>query len=156
MKKVLSIVLCMSLCIMCTLPISAAEVMPKKNGIEKEEVSTTSGSNYFSKILPKLNSINGTVSNVVTFSSGSISGSERVVTSISLYVRVSSGSDPFIIYIQAPDGTIYSFVITTSGTITIDNFNGCDPKGSWKIWIETQGTVSSATITAKICYDYSY
>lgn len=155
MKKVLSMILCVSLCIMYALPISAAEVVPKEIDIEKEEVSATSGSNSFSKTLPKLISINGTESGIVTITSGSISGNVQV-TSIKLYVRVSSGSDSFIIYIQAPDGTIYSFVVTESGTIIIDNFNGCDPTGSWKIWIETQGTISTANITMTVNYSYNY
>lgn len=89
----------------------------------------------------------------VTVSSGSISGNAQV-TSISLYVRVSSGSSPVIIYIQAPDGTIYSFRITTSGTITSNQFNGCDPSGDWKIWVEPKEIISS--ITLKVCYDYIY
>ncbi len=153
MRKVFSMILCISLCIMYALPVSAAELMPKENIIEKEEISATSSSNYFSKALPMLSSTNGIASRVVTITSGSIVGSAQV-TSIRLYVRVSSGSDPCILYIQAPDGTIYSFVITKSGIITIDNFNGCDPSGNWKIWIETQGTMSTVSGTIKVNYSY--
>ena len=97
--------------------------------IEKEDVSATSGSNSFSRTLSKLALMNGTA----TFSSGSISSNAQV-TSISLYVRASSGSFPVIIYIQAPDGTTQSGVITQSGTITFNDFSGCNPSGSWKIW----------------------
>ena len=153
MKKVLSIILCMSLCIMDTLPVSAMEVMPKENVIEKEEVSATSGSSCFSKSLSKLSSVNGATSKVVTFTSGSVvSGAQ--VTSIKVFVNKSTGSDPFIIYIQAPDGTIYSFLVTGSETIVLDYFNGCDPSGSWKIWIKTQGLVSTANITLTVYYSY--
>ena len=106
---------------MYNLPVSAAEIMPKENVIEKEEISATSGSNYFSHTLPRLALMNGTA----TFSSGSISGNAQV-TSISLYVRVSSRSSPVIIYIQAPDGTIYSFRIAASVTITSNQFNLMD------------------------------
>lgn len=53
MKKVLSIIMCMSLFIMWTLPVSAAEVISKENIIEKEDVSATSGSNSFSRTLSK-------------------------------------------------------------------------------------------------------
>lgn len=127
MKKILSIILCMSLCIMCTLPVSAAEVIPKENVIEKAEVSATADSNYFSRTLPKLDSMNGIASNSVTFSTGSVSGGAQI-TSISFYVRASG--DPFILYIQDPDGTMYSFVITKSGTVTIDNLSGCNPLGT--------------------------
>lgn len=153
MKKILSIILCMGLCIMYTLPVSATEAVPKENDIEKEEISATSGSNYFSGVLPKLSSTSSTASRVVTLPTGSTSGSAHV-TSIRLYVR--AGGYPFILYLQAPDGTIYSFVITKSETITLDNINGCNPSDSWKIWIETQGTVSTATITATIYYDYNF
>lgn len=86
MKKVLSIIMCMSLFIMWTLPVSAAEVISKENIIEKEDVSATSGSNSFSRTLSKLALMNGTA----TFLSGSISSNAQV-TSISLYVRASSG-----------------------------------------------------------------
>ncbi len=110
-KNVLSVILCISLCIMDTLPVSAAELMPKENIIEKEEISATLSSNYFSKAFPELSSINGTASRVVTITSGSISSGAKI-TSIGLYVSVSSGSSPLILYIQASDGTIYSFVIT--------------------------------------------
>lgn len=153
MKKVLSIILCMCLCIMYTLSVSAAEAVPKGNVIEKEEISATAGSNYFSGVLPKLSSASGVASRVVTLPTGSISGSAQI-TSISLYVR--AGGDPFILYLQAPDGTIYSFVITKSETITLGDINGFDPSDSWKLWIETQGTVSTATITAKIYYEYNF
>ncbi len=152
MKKVLSMILCVSLCIMYALPVSAAEVMPKENVIEKEEVSAISGSNFFSRTLSKLSLINGTA----TFSSGSISGSEQFVTSLSLSVRVASGISPFILYIQAPDGTTNSVVITKSTTINLDDFNGCNPSGSWKIWSEPQGALLTATIRVTVYYDYSY
>ncbi len=149
MKKVLSIILCMSLFIMCTLPVSAAEVMTKENVLEKEELSAILNSNCFSRTLSGLALMNGTA----TVSSGSISGNAQV-TSISLYVRISSGSSPVIVYIQAPDGTRYSFRITTSGTITSNQFNGCDPSGTWKIWVEPKEIIPS--ITLKVCYDYIY
>lgn len=153
MKKIISFFVCMNLCITLAMPVSAAEIMPKENVIEKEEASTTLGSNSFSKVLPKLSSVNGTASKIVTFSTGSTSGSAQI-TSIKLYVRVASGSSPFILNMQAPDGTTYSFVITKSETIILDNFNGCDLSGSWKIWIETQGTASTADITVTLNYSY--
>ena len=153
MKKVLSFVLCISLCIIYTLPVSAVEMLPKEDVIEKEEISVTSSSNYYSKPLPTLSSINGTASRVATFTTGSISDGMQI-TSISLNIRVSTGCDPFMLYIQAPYGTIYSFNLTKGGNITVDDFNGCDPSGSWKIWIETQGTVSKIDGTIKVCFSY--
>lgn len=154
MKKVLSIILSISLCLIMPIQVSAMEVIPKENVVEKEKSNTsTHASNSFSKSFPKLISANGIASNIAAFSTGSISSSAQI-TSISIYVRVSTGSDPFILYVQAPDGTIYSFVITKSGTITINDFNGCDPSGTWKIWIETQGTVSTISGTFKVNYSY--
>ena len=41
-----------------------------------------------------------------------------------------------------------------SGTITINDFNGFDPSGKWKIWIVTKGTVSTSTETIKVYYTY--
>lgn len=95
MKKVLSIILCMSLCILYPLQVSAAEVLPKKDFAKKDEGSIISASNYYSKALPELRSANGTSSRVITFSLGSISGSMQV-TSISLNVRLLG--NPCIIY----------------------------------------------------------
>lgn len=143
MKKVLSIILSMSICFLLSIQVSAAEVLSKENIIEKEEISVISGSNCFSHTMSRLDLMDGTA----TFSSGSISGNVQV-TSIKLYVSVSS----VIIYIQAPDGTIYSFPITRSGTITLNQFNGCDPSDDWKIWVEPNGVVPS--ITVNVYYDY--
>ena len=41
-----------------------------------------------------------------------------------------------------------------NGTITINDFNGFDPSGKWKIWIVTKGTVSTSTETIKVYYTY--
>lgn len=153
MRKVMSIIICLAFCVMMAMPVSAAEEMPIENVIEKEEVHKTLSSNYFNKAFPELSSTSGNASKVVTITSGSISEGAQV-TSISIYVRVSLGSSPLILYIQAPDGTIYSFVITKNGTITINDFNGFDPSGTWKIWIETQGTVSTISGTFKVNYSY--
>lgn len=151
MKKILSIFMCMNLCIMLAIPVSAAEVLSKENVIEKEEISTTSSSDYYSKALPILSSTNGTASKVVTISVDSMSDSMQV-TSISLYIRL--GGSPCMLYIQAPYETIYTFNLTKGGNITVDDFNGCDPSGNWKIWIETQGTASTVSGTIKVYYGY--
>ena len=44
--------------------------------------------------------------------------------------------------------------VSKSGTITINDFNGFDPSGKWKIWIVTKGTVSTSTETIKVYYTY--
>lgn len=153
MKKFFSFLLCMNLCITLAMPVLAAEILPKEAVIEKEEISVTSSSNYYSKALPTLSSINGTASRVATFTTGFISDGMQI-TSIILYIRVSTGCSPFMLYIQAPYGTIYSFNLTKGGNITVDDFNGCDPSGIWKIWIETQGTASTVNGTIKVSYSY--
>lgn len=146
MKKALSIILCIGLCIMFVIPVSAEELPMEiqENSISKD------ATNYFSKTL-KLNSVNGISPEVVTYTPGSISGSAQI-SSISFYVRVSG--NPFILYVQAPDGTMHSFVINKSENVIIDDLNDCTPSGTWKIWIETLGIASTATITIKMNYSY--
>lgn len=149
MKKVLSIILSMSLCFLLPIQVSAAEVMPKENVIEKEEVSATTGSsNYISRTI-RLNSISGSESAHASISTGSVIGN---ISSIVFNVRASG--DPFKLYLQAPDGTLFWITMDSTGDIGVDNSNGKDLSGSWTIWIETLGTASSATISAKIYYDF--
>ena len=149
MKKVLSIILSMSLCFLLSRQVSAAEVMPKENVIEKEEVSTTTGSSSYISRTIRLNSTSGSESAHVSISTGSSSGN---ISSIIFNVR--TGGDPFKLYLQAPDGTLFWIVMDATGEIGVDNSNGKDLSGSWTIWIETLGTASSATISAKIYYDF--
>lgn len=121
MKKVILIITYISLCIMFAMPVTAAEVVSKEGVVEIKDVNTSLFStSSFSKTLSKINSINGIASPVMTFRSGSIIGSDAQITSVRLYVRTSAGSAPFIVYIQSPDGTIYSFVVTSSKTLELD------------------------------------
>lgn len=77
MKRVLLTILCISLCVMSTMTVSAAEVIPKENFIEIAESDTsTYGTNYFSKTV-MLNSINSSASSLITVSTGSISGNAQ-------------------------------------------------------------------------------
>lgn len=138
MKKIISyflsgIVLCTALLVT---PVSAAEVAPA------EETTT------------KLNSVYGTVSNISTVSSGSVSGSNPQILKIEVYSRVSSGSDSFYLYVEDGNGNVNYTTVSKSGTITINDFNGFDPSGKWKIWIVTKGTVSTSTETIKVYYTY--
>lgn len=149
MKKVLSIILSMSLCFLLSIQVSAAEEMPKENVIEKEEVSATTGSSSYISRTIRLNSTSGSESAHASISTGSSSGN---ISSIIFNVR--TGGDPFKLYLQAPDGTLFWIVMDTTGEIGVDNSNGKDLSGSWTIWIETLGTASSATISAKIYYDF--
>ena len=151
MKKVLSIILCMGLCMLCVLPVSAAEALPKEDVIEKEETNATSGSNYFRSQTIRLNSAGGNTSSKVKISTGSVIGN---ISSIILIVR--AGGDPFKLYLQSPDGTLFWIVMDATGEIGVDKFNGQNLSGSWMLWIETLGTASTATISMRINYDYNY
>lgn len=83
----------------------------------------------FQKSRPKLNSLNGS-SAMATLSSGSCSGNERSITSVSVNCRVSSGSSRYTLYVISPDGTTLSKSCGTSSTsYTFTGFNGEDPKG---------------------------
>lgn len=119
-------------------------------------VTATTGSNYFSKITPKLNSLNGSAA-TATLSSGSCSGTERSITSVSVYCRVSSGSSSYTLYVISPEGTVLSKSCgTSSTTYTFTGFNGEDPQGNWTIIIVSNGTVTTVTATLKVNYNYSY
>ena len=64
MKRKLSLLLVLTL--LCTLfvtPVSAAEAASYADA--QAVVTATSGSNYFSKITPKLNSLNGSSGNII-------------------------------------------------------------------------------------------
>lgn len=110
--------------------------------------------NYWTKTTTKLNSVYGTVSNISTVSSGSVSGSNPQILKIEVYSRVSLGSDSFYLYVEDGNGNVNYTTVSKSGTITINDFNGFDPSGKWKIWIVTKGTVSTSTETIKVYYTY--
>lgn len=112
------------------------------------------GYNYWTKTTTKLNSVYGTASNISTVSSGSVSGSNPQILKIEVYSRVSSGSDSFYLYVEDGNGNVNYTTVSKSGTITINDFNGFDPSGKWKIWIVTKGTVSTSTETIKVYYTY--
>ena len=154
MKRKLSLLLVVTL--LCTLfvtPVSAAEAASYTG--DQAVVTATSGSNYFSKITPKLNSLNGS-SAMATLSSGSCSGNERSITSVSVNCRVSSGSSRYTLYVISPDGTLSKSCGTSSTTYTFTGFNGEDPKGDWIIIIISDGVVTTVTATLKVNYNYSY
>ncbi len=156
MKKIISFITCIAMYLMLVMPVSAAEIMSEEETITMTEETEASvyATNYFRKITPKLNSVYGNPSNIATLSSGSVTGSDPQITSVTLYSRVSSGSDPFYLYVVDPNGYLDYFLVDSSGTITTNDFNGLDPTGDWKIWIETTGDVSTATITLTVNYRY--
>lgn len=143
-KALTAVIACMMACVMFVTPVFAA-------------------TNYFSKTTVKLNAYNGGSSTVSALSSGSVSGSERSITSVSLYCNVSRGSDPYTLYVQSPEGT--TAILdgpTSSTTLTSNAFAGEDPEGKWKIWIVNSGytthgnvyPVSTVTVTLKVYYEY--
>lgn len=117
------------------------------------------GSAYFSGTTVKLNALNGGSSVTSTISSGSLPSSSSSVTNVSATVTVSNGSSSFYLYVKNPAGTtVASQLVTGSSgvkTVTFSNFNNQNPQGAWKIWIETTGTVSTATVNLKVYYNYS-
>lgn len=150
MKKLMPIITSVVLCVMMAMPVSAAEVMSKENVLEKEEVSATTGSSYYISRTIRLNSTSGSESAHASISTGSVIGN---ISSIIFNVR--AGGNPFKLYLQAPDGTLFWITMDSTGDIGVDNSNGKDLSGTWTIWIETLGTASSATISAKIYYDFN-
>lgn len=156
MKKLISFITCIAMCVMFAMPVSAAEVVSEEETVTmtEESVASVYSTNYFRKITTKLNSVYGNPSEIVNLSSGSVTGNDPQITSVTLYSRVSSGSDPFYLYVVDPNGYLDYFLVSSSGTITTNDFNGLDPTGNWKIWIETTGDVSTATITLTVNYKY--
>lgn len=71
-----------------------------------------------------------------------------VVTSVDITFTVSAGSDPCYIFIQSPNGTIVRmgpYGPVTMRTVTTNLFNGEYPSGTWYVWIQTLGTVSTVS-----------
>lgn len=143
-KAFTAVIACMLACVMFVTPVFAA-------------------TNYFSKTTVKLNAYNGGSSTKSTVSSGSVSGTDRSITSVSLYCNVSSGTDPYTLYVLSPSGKQYSVSgPTSSTTLTTTAFNGEDPNGTWTIWIVNSGytthgniyPVSTVTVTLKVYYSY--
>jgi hypothetical protein len=112
---------------------------------------------YFSGTTVKLNALNGGSSVSSNISSGSIP-STAVVTGVIASVTVSNGSSSFYLYVKNPAGTTIAsqLVAGSSGVknVTFTDFNGQDPQGTWKVWIVTTGTVSTATVRLTVNYSY--
>lgn len=116
----------------------------------------------FSKTTSKMNAINGlTVTNSFT---GSAVSNNASITQVKVYLNVSSGSDPFNVYLQSPEGTIAQLTpSTTSGTYYLNDFNGESPKGTWYISVENLNVTynptrlyPTSTVTPTITVTYRY
>lgn len=143
-KAFTAVVACMMVCLMFVTPVLAA-------------------SSNFSKTTVKLNAISGGISRYSTVTSGSVLGSAPSISKVELYCNVSSGTDPYTIYVESPKGTVKSITgPSKSGTITIPGFEGENPSGEWTIWIKNKGVsyngniypASTVTITLKVAYSY--
>lgn len=165
MKRKLSLLLVLTLlCTLFAMPVSAAE-LPDEDvstssavGAAIDEImpAATTGSNYFSKITTKLNSVNGSTASS-SLSSGSCSGTTRSITEVTVYCRVSSGSSNFLLTVTSPSGKVQTMSCSSSSsTYTFTGFNGEDPKGTWNVAINSRGVVSTVTATMKVYYDYSF
>lgn len=101
----------------------------------------------FSGITGTMNSLFGQPSGRWSITSPTIPSGERV-TSVTLTLTVSSGSAPCYAFVQSPQGTIGQSSSTYGPgtyTITFPVFNTQNPQGTWYVWIQTTGTVSTAT-----------
>lgn len=140
-KRIFTVVVaCMMACLMSVTPVLAAS--------------------SFSKTTVKLNAYSGGISTKSQVTSGTV-GDNKSVTKVELRCNVSSGSDPYTLYVESPEGTTASFVgPIPSDTITTTAFNGEDPYGTWTIWIKNSGVsyngnikpVSTVTVTIKVFY----
>lgn len=144
-KRIFPVVMaCMMVCLMFATPVLAA-------------------TNNFSKTTVKLNAFSGGTSTQSKVTSGSVSGTNRSITKVELFCNVSSGTDPYTLYVKSPKGTTKTISgPSKSGTVTITGFEGEDPSGSWTIWIKNSGIsyigniypVSTVTVTLKVAYSY--
>lgn len=139
-----AVIACMMACLMFVTPVFAA-------------------TNYFSKTTVKLNALNGGTSRESSVTSGSVSGDNPSITNVELYCNVASGTDPYVIYVKSPKGTVATITgPSRSGTVTTSAFNGENPSGTWKVWIQNLGVsyngnlipASTVTVTLKVYYSY--
>ena len=136
------VIACIMACLMFVTPVLAA-------------------TNGFNKTTVKLNAVNGGTSRESKVTSGSVSGGNPSITNIDLWCNVSSGTDPYVIYVKSPKGTITTISgPSKTGTVSTSAFNGENPSGTWTIWIQNLGVsyngniipASTVTITLKVAY----
>lgn len=156
MKKLLFSITCTALCAMFVMPVSAAEILREdaRNPSTSESYVLSRATNYFTGSTVKMNSLYGEKSTISTISSGSVLGTTPQVTTVSLNVTVSSGSNSFKLYVEEPSGKYDYVTVSKSGSVNFSTFKGSDPSGKWKVYIVTNGTVSTAT--ARMTVNYSY
>ena len=137
-RALTSIAVCFMACLMFSMPVLAA-------------------SNSFSKTTVKL-------SQIAKVSSGSVLGTNPKITQVKVYLNVASGTDPFDLYIESPEGTVARLTPSTkSRTYYVTDFVCENPKGDWYLQIENLGKTydpnklyPASTVTATITVTYSY
>ena len=92
-----------------------------------------------SKSYGTMNAINGGSVTVCKTFYGTTSN-HTVNPYVKLFLNVSSGSDPFMLTLKSPSGTIKTIYPSLStSTYTFTDFNGEDVRGSWCITITNLG-----------------
>lgn len=139
-----TVIACMMVCLMFVTPVFAA-------------------SSNFSKTTVKLNAINGGTSRESKVTSGSVLGDNPSITNVDLWCNVASGTDPYVIYVKSPKGTVATISgPSKTGTVSTSAFNGENPSGTWTVWIQNLGVsyngniipASTVTVTLKVAYSY--
>ena len=121
---------------------SYSVVADEKFEFDGETFSTITGS--FSGSTGTMNSLNGNPSAAWNISSGSTHADARV-TGVTVNTTVSNGSARFTLHVQHPNGRIATRSVGSSGSVNLNDFNGIDAGGTWRVWISTDGVVSTAT-----------
>lgn len=110
----------------------------------------TRASSYISGSASVMNSLNGYQSGPKSITA-SVYSQNAYVT---MNVNVSTGSSSFYLILEAPDGRVATKLIRSSGSVTFSEFNGMHPSGKWYVSIMTTGTVSTASASVRINYNY--
>lgn len=116
-----------------------------------------------SKTYAKMNALNGL--SVTKYATISATGSNPSITKVELSLNVSSGSDPFYITVESPEGTTATISpSTTSKSYDLTTyFEGENPNGKWYITLQNAGysynpnqiyPTSTVTPTLKVTYSY--
>lgn len=155
MKKLFSMIMCLALCAVLITPMSVSasemDTVSSETVIGDERALYTSSS--FSGSTGTMNSVNGSQSRIFNISSGSINDNAKV-TKIVVNVTVSNGSSGFYLIIEDPNGYYTRTYVSRSGEITIHDFDGEYPKGTWKVSIVSVGMVSTASARMRVYYEY--
>lgn len=163
-KRILSLILACTM-VFSVLCVSAAAAEPSTESGASSSVAVPNYlyNDYFTGGTGILNTIAGNISKIDPVSSGSLSVNAKV-TSVELRVAVSKGSTDFYLGVISPKGTVVETYVIGSYTnsvtryITLDDFNGEDPYGTWYIYIYNTGTaftdVATATVNMTVRYGY--